>query len=99
MFTIGQAVSTSDNDQVKAAGKNYVNVKPVGPARVYVATRNKQKTQSVEMLLDRFGLSNKFLKQSSNFCGTFKFEYTEGPLGEILRTYWRRPKSILRDVP
>ena len=29
MFTIGQAVSTSDNDQVKAAGKDYMNVKPV----------------------------------------------------------------------
>ena len=29
MFTIGQAVSTSDNDQVKPAGKDYVNVKPV----------------------------------------------------------------------
>ena len=29
MFTIGQAVSTSDNDQVKAAGKDYVNMKPV----------------------------------------------------------------------
>ena len=29
MFTIRQAVSTSDNDQVKAAKKNYMNVKPV----------------------------------------------------------------------
>ena len=29
MFTTGQAVSTSDNDQVKAAGKDYVNLKPV----------------------------------------------------------------------
>ena len=29
MFTIGLAVSTSDNDQAKAAGKDHVNVKPV----------------------------------------------------------------------
>ena len=28
MFTIGQAVFTSDNDQVKPAGKDYLNVKP-----------------------------------------------------------------------
>ena len=28
MFAIGQAVSTSDNDQVKTAGKDYLNVKP-----------------------------------------------------------------------
>ena len=27
MFTIGWTVSTSDNDQVKAAGKDYGNVK------------------------------------------------------------------------
>ena len=27
MFTIGQAVSTSENDQVKPAGKDYVNMK------------------------------------------------------------------------
>ena len=29
MFTIGQAVSTSDNDQVKPTAKDYVNVEPV----------------------------------------------------------------------
>ena len=29
IFTIEWAVSTCDNDQVKAAGKYYVNVKPV----------------------------------------------------------------------
>ena len=29
MFRIGWAVSTSGNNQVKAAGKDYVNVKPV----------------------------------------------------------------------
>ena len=28
MFAIGQTVSTSDNDQVKPGGKDYVNVKP-----------------------------------------------------------------------
>ena len=38
MFTIEQAVSTSDNDQVKRAGKDYVNVKPAWPACVCVAT-------------------------------------------------------------
>ena len=43
MFTIGWAFSSSDNDQVKAAGKDYikqvnVNVKPVWPACVCVAT-------------------------------------------------------------
>ena len=29
MFTFGQAVSTSDDNQVKPAGKEYMNVKPV----------------------------------------------------------------------
>ena len=29
MFTMKQAISTSDNDQAKAADKDYVNVKPV----------------------------------------------------------------------
>ena len=29
MVTTGLTVSTSDNDQVKAAGKDYVNLKPV----------------------------------------------------------------------
>ena len=38
MFTIAQAVSTSDNDKVKPVGKDYVNVKPVWPACVCVAT-------------------------------------------------------------
>ena len=38
MFTIGLAVSTSDNDQVKAAGKDCVNVKPVWQVCVCVAT-------------------------------------------------------------
>ena len=36
MFTAGQAASTSDNDQVKPAGKDYVNVKPVWPKCVWV---------------------------------------------------------------
>ena len=35
MFTIGQAVSTSGNDQVKLAEKDYVNVKPVCPVYVF----------------------------------------------------------------
>ena len=38
MFTIGLAVSTSDNDQVKPAWKDNVNMKPVWPACVYVPT-------------------------------------------------------------
>ena len=38
MFTIGQAVSTGDNDQVKLAEKDYVNMNPVWPQNVYVAT-------------------------------------------------------------
>ena len=40
MFAIGQTVSTSDNDQVKPGGKDYVNVKPepVWLVCVYVAT-------------------------------------------------------------
>ena len=38
MFTIGLAVSTNDNDQVKPVGKDYVNVKPVWPVWVCTAT-------------------------------------------------------------
>ena len=38
IFTIGSAISTSDNNQVKAAGKDYVNVKPVWPVCVCAAT-------------------------------------------------------------
>ena len=38
MFAVGLAVCTSDNDQVKPVGKDYVNVKPVWPAGVSVAT-------------------------------------------------------------
>ena len=38
MFTIEQAVSTSGNDEVKAPGKDYVNVKPVRLACLCVAT-------------------------------------------------------------
>ena len=34
MFTIGQALSTSDNDQVKATREDYVNLKPVQPVSV-----------------------------------------------------------------
>ena len=42
MFTIGEAVSTSDNDQEKPAGKDYVNVKPVWPVCVCVAPTLQQ---------------------------------------------------------
>ena len=38
MFTIGLAISTSDNDQVEPAGKDYLNVKPVWQSCVCVAT-------------------------------------------------------------
>ena len=38
MFTFGQTVSTSDDNQVKPAGKEYMNVKPVQTTCVCVAT-------------------------------------------------------------
>ena len=38
MFTIVYVVSTIDNDQGKPAGKDYLNVKPVWPSCVCVAT-------------------------------------------------------------
>ena len=40
MFTIGQAVFSSEkeNDQVKPAGKDYRNVKPVWPVCVCIVT-------------------------------------------------------------
>ena len=38
MFAIGLAASASKNGQVKAAGKDFVNVKPVWPVCVCVAT-------------------------------------------------------------
>ena len=53
MFTIGQAVSTGDNDQVKPARKDYVNVKPVRPLCVCVATM-LQKTKKQKVCLRNF---------------------------------------------
>ena len=38
MFTIGLAISTSDNDQVEPAGKDYLDVKPVWQSCACVAT-------------------------------------------------------------
>ena len=38
LFIIGYAISTSDNDQVKPAGKDYMNVKPVWLVYVCIAT-------------------------------------------------------------
>ena len=38
MFAIGLAVSTSGKDQVKAAGIDYVNMKPVWPVCVCAVT-------------------------------------------------------------
>ena len=46
------------------------------------------------MLLGRLGQSNKFWKKSWKNFGTSKFEYSEGPLGDVLRTSWERPESI-----
>ena len=54
MFKIELALSTSDNDQVKTAGKDYVNVKPVGPVCTCVATV-LQKTKSTKFLWEIFG--------------------------------------------
>ena len=55
MFTIGLIVSSSDTDQVKAAGKDYVNTKPVWPVCVCVATMlQKQRTQN---LFEKFSYS------------------------------------------
>ena len=53
MFTIGMAVSTSDNDQLKVAGRDYVNVKPVWPVCVWVATM-LQKTKKTQWLFEKF---------------------------------------------
>ena len=44
------------------------------------------------MLLDRFGQSNKFWQKSLKNFGTSKLEYSEGPLGDVLRTSWGRPE-------
>ena len=41
MLTIVWAATASDNDQVKAPGKDYVNVKPVRPVCVCVTCCNK----------------------------------------------------------
>ena len=46
MFTIGYAVSASENDQVKAAGKDYVNVKPVCVCVATMLQKNKKHTVS-----------------------------------------------------
>ena len=40
LFINGYAVSTSDNDQVQPAGKDYVNEKSVRPSCVCVASDN-----------------------------------------------------------
>ena len=58
MFTIGQDVSTSDNDQVKGAGKDYVMVKPLRPVCVCIATlftgpKNK-KYKNIKFVLTNF---------------------------------------------
>ena len=45
MFRSGYAVSNCDNDQVKATGKVYVNVKSMWPVCVCVATM-LQKTKN-----------------------------------------------------
>ena len=51
IFTIEQAISTSDNDQVKAAGKDYVNVKPELPEFVcFVVMLQKKKAKDKFLL-------------------------------------------------
>ena len=50
MFTTGLAVSISDNDQVKAAGKDYVNVKcetSVTSVRMYCDNVTKSRKHKV----------------------------------------------------
>ena len=54
MFTIGLAVPASDNDQVKAPGKDYVNVKPVWPVCVCVATMLQKENTKFDKLLHYF---------------------------------------------
>ena len=44
------------------------------------------------MLLDK-------VCQSNQFSFSFKFEYFEGPLGNVLRTSWRRPESTSEGHP
>ena len=49
MFTIGKAVSASDNYQIKPVGTDYVNVKPVWPVFVCVATMLQQ-TKNIKFI-------------------------------------------------
>ena len=53
MFTIGMAVSTSDNDLLKVVERDYVNVKPVWPVCVWVLTM-LQKTKKTQCLFEKF---------------------------------------------
>ena len=53
MFTIGITVFISDNDQLKVAGTDYVNVKSVRPVCVCVATM-LQKTKKHKVRLRNF---------------------------------------------
>ena len=53
MFTIGYTVPTNDNDEVKATGKDYVNVKPVWPVCVCVAIM-LQKTKNTKFVWKNF---------------------------------------------
>ena len=55
MFKIGWAVSNSNNDQVKTAGKDYVNVKPVWPVCVCVATM-LQKAKNTKFTTKSLGI-------------------------------------------
>ena len=47
------------------------------------------------MLLDRFGLKEKLKKD----FGKSKFELSEGPLGDVLRTSKGRPESTSKGRP
>ena len=51
------------------------------------------------MLLDRFGQSNKFWKKTYKKCWNIQVEYSEDPLGNVLRTSWGRPESTSQERP
>ena len=65
MFTIGQAVSTSDNDQVKAAGKDYYIYECETSVSMFL--RQCYKKLKTRSLFDKFPYS---------FISTYSHAYT-----------------------
>ena len=51
------------------------------------------------MLLERFAQSNKFWKKSFKKIWTSKFEYSEGSVGNVLRTSWGHPELTSQGRP